>query len=29
VRHKSVLQALMMLHELAEMEKPHPPAGAS
>ena len=29
VRHKSVLQALAMLHELAEMEESHPPAGAS
>jgi nicotinamide-nucleotide amidase len=26
VRRKSVLQALAMLHELAEKEEPHPPA---
>jgi hypothetical protein len=29
VRHKSMLQALMMLNEPAAMEEPHPPAGAS
>ena len=29
VRHASVLQALAMLHELAEKEEPPPPAGAS
>ncbi|AXK79892.1 CinA family protein [Pseudolabrys taiwanensis] len=29
VRHASVLQALAMLHELAEKEEPRPPAGAS
>lgn len=29
VRHLSVLQALAMLHELAEKEEPSPPAGES
>jgi nicotinamide-nucleotide amidase len=29
VRHQSVLQALAMLQELAEQEKPSPPAGKS
>jgi len=29
VRHKSVLQALAMLKEMAESEEPHPPAGGN
>jgi len=29
VRHASVMQALAMLHELAEKEEPRPPAGES